>query len=568
MAEAKKGNIENNNTMSLTDRFKQFMDIVEWDELSLGAQEALLDATRGKLNEEGLPFSVSECDNGAFVIIKYNRDEAELRLRRKDLVKFRRWLENTYMGGEMAETHFSIERELEKDTIRKEREMKSEYEIFQDVLALLKERYSRFSIAKHCPVLYDGGQFIADIAVFDSKDQYKLIIEIRRFGSINEWTYQRALSRLIHSYQNTAFILTDGDTAILHHEERRIHETLSLGEALDKIISAESQDGEKVSLDEIKQCLQEALNAFKRYQYTDGKGEKWTLLYALIMSLQDKDIEYDSRESSYIFFSNETERDFFKILLGSYNEGVLVKYGSARTLENILKYKTMNMCSIVCMNDPREGIYANDYMEIEPREEDKSKAAFIISGCPGDIDDNLTMWRLYGDDARGVAIKFDIDTNKLDKEFYLAPISYSEDKENHFELDIIKQLLTQTHKGDWKFTIKNWHIWKHFFKKNLYADENEVRLLYIPKNFDHKKNGQWFNDDKTSIHAEMALFDITDKNSPFPLTISKIRLGPKFPASAINVTQYNQHFKLRDEILISRDNREFVVIPSDIEDYR
>lgn len=552
--------------MSLTKRFEQFMAVVEWDDLSTGAREALYQATYGVPNEDGQPFSVSEEDNGGIVLIRYN-EEAELKLTRRELPKFRKWLEDTYMGGEMGEAWLPMEEEKEKDEMREQREMKSEYEIFQDVLSLLKTRYSRFSIAQHSPVLYEGGQFIADIAVFDSKDQYKLIIEIRRSGSINEWTYQRALGRLIHSYQNTAFILTDGDIAILHHEERRIHETLSLGEALNKIIPTESQEGEKVSLDEIKQCLQEALNVFKRDQYTDGKGEKLTLLYTLVTALNEKDIEYDSQESSYIYLSDDEEREFFKILLGTYNKGDLVKYGSARAIENILQYKTMNMCSIACMNDPREGIYANDYMEIEPREEDKSNVAFIISGCQGELDDNLTMWRLYGDDAKGVSIKFNIQTEKLNNEFYLAPISYSENEETHFELDIIKQLLTQKHKGDWKFTIKNWHIWKHFFKKHIYADEKEVRLLYIPKNFDHEKDGQWFNDDKTSIHAEMALFDLTDINSPFPLTLNKIRLGPKFPAKEINATQYNQHFELKKDILIS-DKSKAVVITSDIKDYR
>lgn len=555
-----------NNAMSLTEQFEKFLAKVEWKELTIGEKEALYEATYGALNEDGIPFSVSEEDNGGIVVIRYN-DEAELKLARHQLPKFRTWLEETYMGGEMGEAWLLMEEEKEKDDIRKQREMKSEYEIFLDVLSLLKERYSRFSIAQQSPIPYEGGQFMADIVVFDSKDRYKLIIDIKRSISINELTFQRTLGRLIHSYQNTAFILTDGGTAILHHEERRMHEKLSLGQALNKIILTESQEGVKVSLDEIKQCLQEALNVFKRDQYTEGKGEKWTSLSIWFTSLQENDIEYDSQESSYIYLSDDAERYFFKILLGTYNKCDLVKYGSARAIENILQYKTMNMCSIACMNDPQEGIYANDYMEIEPREEDKSNVAFIISGCHGELDDNLTMWRLYGDDAKGVSIKFNIHKEKLNSEFYLAPISYSENEETHFELDIIKQLLTQKHKGDWKFTIKNWHIWKHFFKKHIYSDEKEVRLLYIPKNFDHEKDGRWFNDDKTSIHAEMALFKLTDLNSPFPLTLNKIRLGPKFPAKEINVAQYNQHFRLMKDIFFA-DRSKALVITSDIKDYR
>ena len=552
--------------MSLTERFKQFMAAVDWEELTIGEKEALYEATYGAPNEDGIPFSVQEEDNGGIVVIRYN-NEVELKLPRHALPKFRKWIEDTYMAEEMGEAWLPVEEEKEKDEIRARREMKSEYEIFQDVLALLKERYSRFSIAQHCPVLYEGGQFTSDIAVFDSKDQYQLIIEIRRYDSINDWAFQRTLGRLIHSYQKTAFILTDGETAILHHEERRIHETLALEKALNLIIPTEVQQNTKVSLEEIKQYLQDALNTFKQYQYADEKGEKWTSLNRLVTLLKENEIEYDSQESSYIHLSDDAERYFFKVLLGTYNKGNLVKYGSARAIENILQYKTMNMCSLVCMNDPQEGIYANEYMEIEPREEDKSNVAFIISGCPGDFDDNLTMWRLYGDDAKGVSIKFDINTDKLNEEFYLAPISYSEGEETHFELDVIKQLLMQKHEGDWKFIIKNWHIWKHFFKKHIYADENEVRLLYVPKDFNHEKCGRWFKDDKTLIHAEMALFDLTDKNTPFPLTLRKIRLGPKFPAKEINAAQYNRHFELMKDIVIS-DNSNALVITSDIKDYR
>ena len=554
--------------MSLNQRFKQFMDQVEWGNLDFEEQRALFDATDGNFNENGVPFSVSEEDGGAIIVIRYN-DDAELRLHRKDIAKFRRWLEKTYLGGEMCEAYFPVIEEIEKDRVREEREMKSGYEIEQLVLSILKERYSRFSIAKHSYVPFGDGMFFADFAVFDRQDHYRLIIETKPSHFINGSFFLRHFGQILPVYPDVAFILTDGNIAILRIAGEHKIARLLFTKALDAVLPIDKiQEKPLIPLDEIKQYFHSILDVFKEYKYEGEKGNKLTLLQEFVNILQEENIKFDTKDPSYLYFTDSTESEFFQIILGLYEGDRIVKYGYDRSLDNILDYKTINMCSLVCMNDPSEGTYANNYMKIEPREEDKTNIPFIISGCPEDNDDNLTMWRLYANDAKGVSITFDINKGKLSGEFYLAPISYSKSEYEHFELDLMRLFFLNNHHFAWKFTINNWYIWKHFFKKHIYADEHEVRLLYMPKNFDHDRDGKWFIDDRTSIRAEMAIFSLTDVNTPFPLTLRKIRLGPKFPASEINVNQYNQHFKLRNDILIAGGNREAIVIPSDIEDYR
>ena len=115
MAEAKKENIENNNTMSLIERFKQFMAKVDWSELTIGEKEALYEATYGVPNGDGIPFKVIPDNKEETIRIIYGDEETQLKLRKSDLKKFRKWLEDTYMGKEVGEVWLSMERERKKE---------------------------------------------------------------------------------------------------------------------------------------------------------------------------------------------------------------------------------------------------------------------------------------------------------------------------------------------------------------------------------------------------------------------------------------------------------------------
>jgi len=87
------------------------------------------------------------------------------------------------------------------------------------------------------------------------------------------------------------------------------------------------------------------------------------------------------------------------------------------------------MCSITCMNDKGEtsyadkyvgyGAYANSTTSIK-----ENNDCFILSCCNKDMVDNLTMWRLYGNDGKGVCLEYDVDITKIDgKEFFFIHIS-------------------------------------------------------------------------------------------------------------------------------------------------
>jgi hypothetical protein len=180
------------------------------------------------------------------------------------------------------------------------------------------------------------------------------------------------------------------------------------------------------------------------------------------------------------------------------------------------------------------------------------------------------MWRLYGDDAKGICIRFDIQKDKInEKGFTLAPVSYANKDGFHFELEVIKQIREHSAISGKQFVFNNWKIWKHFFKKYQFSIEQEIRLLFLPEveGASEQAESKWFLDDRTSIYSEMKLFDVSTLDTDFPLVVNKIILGVRFPSNKDNADQINTCF-LRSNIALIDQKRTEIVIPSTITDYQ
>ena len=177
MAEAKKENIENNNTMSLIERFKQFMAKVDWSELTIGEKEALYEATYGVPNGDGIPFKVIPGNKEETIRIIYGDEETQLKLRKSDLKKFRKWLEDTYMGKEVGEVWLSMEREREWDEERNLRNTRYTYETNKSVLSALKMFFSLYNIGRDVTISKNGLFQKADYVVYDNLKTHSYAIE-------------------------------------------------------------------------------------------------------------------------------------------------------------------------------------------------------------------------------------------------------------------------------------------------------------------------------------------------------------------------------------------------------
>lgn len=180
---------------------------------------------------------------------------------------------------------------------------------------------------------------------------------------------------------------------------------------------------------------------------------------------------------------------------------------------------------------------------------------FITSGSRLDNEslehkmfDDLTMWRMYADDCRGVCVKYRIDRDKLGEKYVLAPISYAKkryitepydfDSEEiigeesiHPELDFIHALMF-CKEGGYEYRYSTFSFWKHFFKSFEYKDEQEVRLMYFA---DEDENVKWIQ--ANDVFCPIIEKPIEKGKSEYPLQISEIVLGPKFHEREVNEKQ-------------------------------
>ena len=291
----------------------------------------------------------------------------------------------------------------------------------------------------------------------------------------------------------------------------------------------------------------------------------------LLELFAEDNLEYDE-ESASIWLKSAAEDEFFKILLQQKKADAVYKhvcrYTSLNSLFLAMKGGNHVMCSITCMNDKGETSYADKYVGYgafanSANSVKENNDCFILSCCNEGMEDNLTMWRLYGNNGQGVCLKYEVDLSKVDnKEFFFGSVSYGKQMNEHPALDFIKKIRHWKDNG-WCFELKRWYIWKHFFKSHLFKEENEVRLLYIWTEKSPDKV-EWIMDASNNIASRICLFPIA--SGRLPMTLTKAIVGPKCPEQASNVDQFN--YMNRQTNTMPDSLFKPAVIASKIEDYR
>lgn len=238
-------------------------------------------------------------------------------------------------------------------------------------------------------------------------------------------------------------------------------------------------------------------------------------------------IYYNEDNHKYYFDSIETENDFFRALIKNKNKKSphFYRYMSMRSAFYTLRDKKYRMNSIVGMNDRSEISFYDQKVLGKRKQSGKVPERIFLSSFSALGDEDLTMWRLYGDDGRGICMVFNVEGEFNDGIF--NSVYYTKGKE-----DPVKTLLRSlTHYG---LTFNNISIWKHFFKPAEYAKEEEFRvILSLPKcALTNKDKGGWDIADSSKIISPYVLWDMTSPD--FPLKLEKVILGPKCPESELN----------------------------------
>lgn len=244
---------------------------------------------------------------------------------------------------------------------------------------------------------------------------------------------------------------------------------------------------------------------------------------------------------------NSVENKIFRLLLKE-NEPLkkVYRYTTLNSIFAILNSNSLRMNCLIGMNDTSEVYYAESY--ITNTNLDYSLAAWqtvdahnkrFISSCSLKEDD-LTQWRLYADDSKGVCLVLDINQELLNSKFILKRISYGLKNGEHPELDILKLIIARLKSElDVDFELKTLGTWRHFFKPYDYSVEEEVRLLYMLKDKDIRKG--WLLTAEHGILNPFVEFKLNE--TEIPLHLTEIMLGPKCPEKEINKKQFEQFIR-------------------------
>ncbi len=256
------------------------------------------------------------------------------------------------------------------------------------------------------------------------------------------------------------------------------------------------------------------------------------------------DIYFDEKQGKFSFLNLEKEQNFFLNVVDndkSLEEKVntpIYCYTSLETLFIMLNKGTYRMNGIVGMNDKSEIDYF-DTICLKTGSSVRELNDTFLSSCTS-LEDDLTMWRLYGDDGKGVCLEFEILPlrDRLDN-FILAPVNYAEDRKQHKALKMLKKL------SEANMRFVELYKWKHFFKPYDYFVEKEIRLMFFDNGrYDNGViNRDWI---KTWSHSIInPIVDFKLNSVGFPMLLKRIILGPKMQEVDINKSQLEYLISLR-----------------------
>lgn len=264
--------------------------------------------------------------------------------------------------------------------------------------------------------------------------------------------------------------------------------------------------------------------------------------------------DYDISDNG-ISLNEKKEKEFFMHLLWGEEprKEKLTKYCTKGALFRILNSKKQSMASIVNMNDKSECDYADKILDNESYswadyDAEGTTNCFLMSMVAGKRNDELTPWRLYGDNSKGASITYDMANPIIKNDnFYIAPVHYVKDKKNDPLISAMTSILNTQMLG-LNFTFNDWNVWKHFFKSSDYEVEKEYRIIFRR---DYNKGGKpllkWVNDESTGIVFPVVEFDLAlstvktddsfDKDETFPFKIIEVILGSNMSEIETNKTE-------------------------------
>ena len=220
------------------------------------------------------------------------------------------------------------------------------------------------------------------------------------------------------------------------------------------------------------------------------------------------------------------------------------------------------------MNDKGEGLFAWNMVlppDMSSSEENARRLreinnTFIVSFSDESKIDNLTQWRTYGVDSKGVCCVYSIQKEKIKDRFFLHKVRYIPKTDDN---NIQDQLLQNFKNHGTKVSVLSYYDLSpaiFFYKPESFDIEEEVRLLV-----DNKKTSAY---NSPQYKREWLLTNANNRPNPYidvplidvPLKLERIYLGSNI--SDIDVIQ------IQLEIMLKQQGFDVEVVRSNKDEYR
>ena len=305
-------------------------------------------------------------------------------------------------------------------------------------------------------------------------------------------------------------LVTDGQRCLLSERVPRNLEPCSLCDAIAKI-----KNVKEVSKNHPRAILQQVEQIFQEYRH-----DKFVKNLELV--------PIDGNRAKVVLDSKQAEKELFEKIIDekfNSNDIEIHRYTSLHTAFEMINNKSFRMNGIAGMNDKSEGYYWDEAVSGEEQIPRETINDYFISSFSGKAD-YLTLWRLYGDEGKGVSLSFQL--KEKFKGITLGKIKYVPKDAECFKFFKTLQ--------DKNFVFQDIEQWKCLFKQKEYEDEDEYRLI-LKKDKDGlsvKENDYYVTNDNSIINPYITLDMCSDD---FPLKLNKIILGPKCPELKVNIVQ-------------------------------
>lgn len=248
-----------------------------------------------------------------------------------------------------------------------------------------------------------------------------------------------------------------------------------------------------------------------------------------------------------VMLSDSLEKEIFSSILNEPNKDTpIYRYISFPYFIEMLKENKFSVNSIVSMNDKTEVNYIEKYMDggnvndLLIKEDQIKNASERFISCFSSRGDDLTLWRLYTNNASGVCLEYTLKEQPLQLGTYIKKVKYADkpdgkdDVEKHKQIDTFRRIMQELlGRYQTTFRLRSLYVWKHFFKPSAFADESEIRLLIRNRKSESPK--KWRIDSSSGIVTSFIEFRLFDNN--LPICLKRVILGPRVPESEINKVQ-------------------------------